>query len=186
MSILGNLKAKLNEKPNSRERLIFLLALVAFVGMFFKACVMESHKSVGQLQEQIEKAMAEQESLKQQTALIGQAAAPNPNASPVDKIAWVGSRDAATKASDALVKSAHEYGVTLSKFSLPDYRDKQNLVFKPVSMTLFGSLGDLGRYLENTEHLEVPLVIENLALEQSADFSDFITLRIEGGFYAER
>ena len=186
MSSLGTLKSKLNAKPNARERIIFFVALIAFVGVFFKSCLMESHKSVSELQGHLDKALAEQKDLLTQSALIGEAPKGKGAQSQVEKMVWIGSKQSALSSSDALVKAAHEYGITLVKFALPDYRDKQNLLFKPVSMTLAGTLGDLGRYLENSEHLEVPLVVENLALEQNADFADFITLRIEGGFYAEK
>jgi len=183
MSSLSSIQEKLHQKPNSRERIIFFVSLVAFVFGFFKACVVESNTSVSALQEQLDKAVAEQEQIKASSV-------PTPQGKQADAatahVKWVGDKRAVNFASDALIRSARDSGIILLKVGLPEFKDKQNFQYKPVSLTLSGSLGDLGRYIENSEHLEVPLVIENLSLEHSTEFEDLLTLRIEGGFYAEK
>jgi hypothetical protein len=187
MSTLASLKSNLLQKPNPRERLIFIAALLVFVVVFFKACVVENRNVASELQGELDKAVAEQNTLKAQSALNVAIAKKQLDAkSNVTTTNWIGSKKAASSASDALVKAAQDHGILMVRFSLPDYKEKSNFLFKPISLTLAGTLGDLERYIDNSEHLEVPLVIEHLSIDPNSEFPDLVTLRIEGGFYAEK
>jgi hypothetical protein len=185
MSSLSTIQEKLQQKPNSRERIIFFVALAAFAFGFYKAFIVESNNAVSTLQEQLDKVIAEQDQLKAISA-VPMAQGKQPADPKLAHVKWVGDKRSVGFASDALIRAARDSGIILLKVGLPEFKDKQNFLYKPVSLTLTGSLGDLGRYIENSEQLEVPLVIENLSLEHSNEFEDLLTLRIEGGFYAEK
>lgn len=185
MSALETLKYRLQQKPNSRERLIFFVAMAAFLFGFVKACAMESSKSVSSLQERLDKALAEQAQLGVAPSPLTATAA-HPSKSDLSSVKWVGDKQAVNLSSDRLVQAARDNGIIIRKISLPDFKTKGNFLYKPISLTLAGSMGDLGRYIETSERLQVPLVIENISLEHSTEFEDLLTLRIEGGFYAEK
>lgn len=185
MSTIETIKYKLQQKPNSRERLIFFVALAAFLFGFVKACAMESTKAVSALQEKVDQALTEQTQIAQASAPVPAKSSQAANSS-LSAVKWVGDKRAVNLSSDRLVQAARDNGIIIRKISLPDFKAKGNFLYKPISLTLAGSMGDLGRYIETSERLQVPLVIENISLEHSTEFEDLLTLRIEGGFYAEK
>lgn len=189
MMTLGSLKLTLQQKPNSRERLIFLAAILVFIVVFFKACVTENKKVIDDLQGKVDTGITERKELDKQAALAKQIAlglASKSVKSDSARIQWIGKKGGANRAADDLVKGAQENNVYLVKYSLADAKDKQNYLFKAVNITVAGALADLGRFIESSERLSIPLVIDRLAFEQSPDSADYITLRLEGGFYAEK
>jgi|GEM_PF-5557262 len=185
MSAMETVKYRLQQKPNSRERLIFFVAMAAFIFGFVKACAMESIKSVSSLQEQLDKALTEQTQIAADSSPVAPSTV-QPARGDLSSVKWVGDKRAVNLSSDHLVQAARDNGIIIRKISLPDFKAKGNFLYKPISLTLAGSMGDLGRYIEISERLQVPLVIENISLEHSTEFEDLLTLRIEGGFYADK
>ena len=188
MISLETLRLSLRQKPNSRERVIFFLAIIVLSFVFVKSCALKSHSAYSSMKEQLDRALVEKAALLKPApqANIVNDSKKDDAQSRAARLSWIGNKESANFASDSLVQSAQVNGILLVKFSLPEYKEKKNFLYKPVSLTLAGSLTDIGRYLEKSEQLAIPLVIENIAIETNHDFSDLVTLRIEGGFYATK
>lgn len=146
---------------------------------------MPSNKALSAAQEELDKSLAEKEQLSKPSLPVADTEGKDKK-SQAAQMKWIGDKNTTVLASDSLLQAAQDKGLLLVKFSMSDFKEKKDYLFKGVSLTLAGSLTDLGQYLEATEHLPVPLVIERLSLENNTEFADLITLRIEGGFYASK
>lgn len=186
MSLLKNVSSTLRQKPSSRERLMFFVALAAVAFLFVRTGVLAPMNAKEKLVETLEAGKKEQAELeKRAIATAGKPSKSNEKEEDQPGINWIGQPKLIDAATEALVINAKRNNITLLKFNFSPQDFKEGHVFKPISLTLTGALADLGRYLESTEHLAVPLVVSRLSFEPSSDFANVVTLRVEGGFYAK-
>lgn len=185
MSFIETLNTNLRQKPSSRERYIFLGTLFAVAFLFFRVGISEPGKLITSLESDLEKVVAEKTQLTQRAALTVAQREEKATEIKTSRINWIGKKDAIDFATDSLVLAAQENGILLLNFNFPPAQQREGYLFKPISLTLTGVLSDLARYLEATEHLAIPLVVERLSFEPNTEYKDVVTLRIEGGFYAE-
>lgn len=186
MSFLKKASSILRQKPSSRERIMVFVALFAFGFLFVRMGVLEPMKAKEKIQESLVELEKERDELKKKAIAAARPTEKKQSPSTEDEgIAWIGKKEFIELAADALVLAAKQNNIALLKFNFSNQSEENGLIHKPISLTLTGSLANLGRYLEATEHLAVPLVVRRFSFEPSSDFANIVTLRVEGGFYAK-
>lgn len=180
------MKLNLRQKPNSRERIIFFMALVAFGFVFYRIGIMAPNAVISKLETELKTLETEKVQLIQKSATQLQGNLQPKAQAHSNAMNWIGKKQNLDRATDSLIQAAHDNRVPVIKFNFPESKEKGNLSFRPINVSLSGSLAELGGYLERAEHLPIPLVVDRLSLEPSVDFAGIVTLRIEGGFYAEK
>ncbi len=186
MNIKSFAKIDLNQKPNRRERTIFILLLAALCLGFVRSCLLASHHAISSIRQQLESTSEERRQL---------IAAPNTaEASPAMQSDLVekatinskrfGSRQDVVDAVHFLTQPLQLRGVKIIKSKFADLREEGSLIYREADLTLSGSFAAIGAYIETLEALPAPLIIETLSI--NSDPSSRITAEIQGRFYGQQ
>ena len=100
--------------------------------------------------------------------------------------AYIGSRTDVERAIDGLTEASRINKVTIIKSSFSKMVEDDSLVHQPVSLTLLGSFGAIGRYIESLENLPAPLVMHRINLTPEPNDSTNVVAKLQGEFYGHR
>lgn len=173
------------QKPNKRERTMFLVALVVFLFGFMKACWLPSRQAIDELHDAMNK--AEQEKRVATQLRTTPAASTAPTAAPTSNMPKLaaGTIKDVEGAVQAISEPLLLNGVVITGFKQTELQREGNFVRQQVELNLQGNFFMIGGYLEALEKLPAPLVIEDFSMSLGDDKSSKITVALKGSFYGK-
>ncbi|MBI4209805.1 MAG: hypothetical protein HY538_08915 [Deltaproteobacteria bacterium] len=178
------------EVPNSRERLIFLAALLAFVLVFLKSCWFPSREALSEVQAHLEEAFKEKEAFVQAQRQFGaQSQKVEPHAGSAvlasyEEWAHQIARNPSGWVMQEMTNPILTKGLQVTGVEFPDPVRQGRVTTQEFTVSLLGSFPFLGRYLERLDRLSAPLLIshwEILSLEEEGAAG--VKLTLEGIVY---
>lgn len=170
------------QKPNSRERTIFLAAMGVFFLGFLKACWFPSRAAITEIKDHIAKAEQEKKVAVQMQAAPQPAAASG--APQVGRpLAGVGSIKDVQSAIQKIAQPLLLKGVTLMGVQTAELEREGNMVRQKVELLLNGNFYAVGEYLEAIETLPAAFVIDDFSISLNDDKSGKVTATVKGSFY---
>lgn len=168
------------QKPNPRERIMFMAALVVFFLGFMKACWFPSRSAISDIKQEIQKVEQEQSTAIALQQTPSEAAPQAPTAAPQSGVGSVKDvRGAIATISQPLLLR----GVKLLDVKAGDLEHEGRLVSQKVELKLSGSFYAVAEYLEALEALPAALVIEDFSLALNDAKSAKVFADIKGRFY---
>lgn len=170
------------QKPNSRERIMFIVAMVGCCLAFFRACWSPSRESMMEIRGRIDKVKQEQKV----AAQLGVSKAPKAATTAPVKVGVltnVGTIKDVQEALDAIAQPLLLKGVRLTDLRVSEMEREGKVVRQKVDVTLMGSFYAVAEYLEAAEKLSSPLMIEDFSIATNDDKSGRVTAIIKGSFY---
>lgn len=171
------------QKPNMRERIMFLTVLVVGCLGFFRACWAPSHAAMVELHAEIEKINQEKKvAAKLLPANIppSKAMTPTRTAGTLD---GAGSIRDVQQAIDTVAQPLLLKGVQLAEIKVAELEREGNVVRQKLEMKLLGSFYAVAEYLEAIENLSAPLIIEDFSIDSNDDKSGKVKTMVKGSFY---
>lgn len=169
------------QKPNARERIMFLVAMALGLLGFFRACWAPGHETMSEIQDQMNKVKQEQKV----AAQLGSAKVSSPEtpASKVGALSGAGSIQDVQQAIDDIAQPLLLKGVQLVEVNATELERESNVVRQKVTLKLVGSFYAVAEYLEAVENMPAPLIIEDFSITSNDDKSGKVTTIIKGNFY---
>lgn len=170
------------QKPNARERTIFLAAMAVFFLGFLKACWFPSRLAISEIKDEIAKAEQEKKVALQMQAAPQQAA--TPGAPQVSRpLVGVGSIQDVQSAIQKIAQPLLLKGVTLLGVQTSELEREGNMVRQKVELLLSGNFYAVGEYLEAIETLPAAFVIDDFSISLNDDKSGKVMATVKGSFY---
>lgn len=173
----------LRQRPNQREKLIFVMTLVIFTFGFFKACWVPSRTAIGEVERQIQHMQEQLVSLSQDSTVVQMANLP-PGLTR-SEMSLVGSVEDVRSVAENLTKPLLLKGLRVVESRFSEIEKDGSLVRQPVILRLEGSFQKVGNYLHAVEILNPPLVIDSVDLETIPEKVDQVKVFIQGSVYGK-
>lgn len=179
---LGLQSVDWQQKPNSRERIMFFATLIVFLLGFLKACWFPSRSAISDLHVEMAKVAQEKRISAQLNPTVVV-----PGAVPVtlktETLSGVGSIKDVQSAIEKIAQPLLLKGITLQGVKVGDVERDGNVVRQKVEMQLSGSFYSLGEYLETIESLPSSFVIDDFSITLNDDKSGKVVAIVKGSFY---
>jgi Tfp pilus assembly protein PilO len=168
------------QKPNSRERVIFFAALFVFFLGFMKACWLPSREAISELKGELQKAEQELGTVRhlQASPEAGSSQAPQPAS-----LSGVGSLKDVRSAITTISQPFLLRGVKMTGVQASDLEHEGSLVSQKVELNLSGSFYSMAEYLEAIESLSAPIIIEDFSLTLNDVKLGRVSAIVKGRFY---
>jgi hypothetical protein len=169
------------QRPNQREKLIFLMTLVIFTFGFFKACWIPSRMAIDEIDRQIQY-MQEQVVTMSQDSTVVQIANLPPDLTRVE-MSLVGSLEDVRSVAENLTSPLLLKGLRVVESRFSEIEKDGSLVRQPVILRLEGGFQKAGSYLHAVEMLNPPLIVDSISLEAVPEKVDQVKVFIQGSVY---
>jgi hypothetical protein len=177
------------EVPNSRERLIFFAALLAFVLVFLRSCWFPSREALSEVQARLEGALKEKEAFIQAQKQLGtQSQEVEPNAGSAvlasyEPWAHKIARNPSGWVMQEITNPLLTKGIQVTGIEFQDPVRQGRVTTQEFTVSLLGSFPFLGRYMERLDRLSAPLLIPRWEITSLEEGAAGVTLTLEGVVY---
>lgn len=173
----------LMQRPNKREKLIFVMTVVIFLFGFFKACWIPSRTAMSEIERQIQYMQDQAASLSQDSSVVHMANLP-PDLTG-NEMTLVGSVEDVGNVAQNLTKPILLKGLRVVESRFPEVERDAPLLRQPVILRLEGSFQKVSRYLRAVEMFSPPLIIDSMSLEAIPEKLDLVRVFMQGSVYGK-
>lgn len=172
-----------NQRPGTRETLVYFLAVLLLLNGFVKSCWTPSNKAIADVVKQIDNMAGQKQELTSLNQKMDNLGIGPKDFRGGDHPSFVGVQGSLQKSLENLTNPLLMKSV---KVLSTDYREpkvKSGVREQKIRMQLEGSFAALGAYIEAVESLMPPLVIQELELKHQPAKTGYMQLSLEGSLY---
>ncbi len=178
MNIKELLKVNLKQKPNTRETIIYSVALIFVCFSLCRHLIYGPYSAIADAKRQLVPLEEERTHIAQLLAM------PEKFVVATKARRWVGnSPEAFDGAAEEITNLIHQKGVTIQKLQLGAVQKEGAFTSRDASLTILGSYDTLGRFIEHLEGMPAPLVIQALSMQPDVDNPDNVVVNLKGSIY---